>query len=257
MNRNAALAALLEPDPATKVALTHAAASAPAGEGDSLPLIAAAPGRPARPLLVHPAAVARRGPGSHAGRAALIHAIAHIEFNAINLALDALCRFGGMPSDYYADWMKVAAEEAHHFTLLAAHLKTAYGHDYGDFPAHDGLWAMAEKTRDDVLARMALVPRVLEARGLDVTPAMRQALATHGDVEAAVILDVILADEIGHVAVGNRWYAHLCAERGEAPDEAFERIRAAHDAPRMRPPFNVAARLAAGFTSAELEAWAA
>ncbi|MBL8376523.1 MAG: ferritin-like domain-containing protein [Burkholderiales bacterium] len=257
MDRHAALAALVEPDPAAKVALTRAAAGAPAGDGPAPPLVAAAPGRPARPLLVHPASVARRGPGSEAGRAALIHAIAHIEFNAINLALDALCRFGGMPDAYYADWMKVALEESHHFSLLAAHLSTAYGHDYGDFPAHDGLWSMAEKTRDDVLARMALVPRVLEARGLDVTPAMRQALAAHGDADAAAILDVILADEIGHVAIGNRWFAHLCAERGQAPDEAFERLRTAYGAPRMRPPFNVAARLAAGFTSAELEAWAA
>jgi uncharacterized ferritin-like protein (DUF455 family) len=261
--RAAAFAALIESDPATKVALTRAAAQAADTPGEVgeihpfAPLVTPSPGRPARLALVHPSAVARRGLGSVAGRAALIHAIAHIEFNAINLALDAVCRFGAMPAGFYTDWMRVAAEEAHHFTLLADHLEAAYGHAYGDFPAHDGLWSMAQKTADDVLARMALVPRLLEARGLDVTPAMRAGLAAHGDEAAARILDVILADEVGHVAVGNRWFAHFCAARGEAPAAAFERVRDERGAPPVRPPLNVPARLAAGFSAQELAAWGA
>ncbi|MBL8385735.1 MAG: ferritin-like domain-containing protein [Burkholderiales bacterium] len=252
MDRAAAYAALLESDPQAKVEATRAAQAAPARTDADAVFAAAAPGRPAAPVLVHPAKVARRGLGSAAGRAALVHAIAHIEFNAINLALDAVCRFGGMPADYYADWMRVAVEEAHHFSLLAAHLRAAYGRAYGDFPAHDGLWEMARKTADDVLARMALVPRILEARGLDVTPALRDGLAAHGDADAARILDIILADEIGHVAVGNRWFHHLCAARGLDAPAAFAQLCAARGAPPVRPPLNTAARLAAGFSAAEL-----
>ena len=176
MDRAAAYAALIEPDPAEKVRLARLAQAADDRTGNTVSFAADAPGRPVRPLLVHPARVARRRLGSPTGRAALIHAIAHIEFNAINLALDAVCRFGGMPADYYTDWMQVAVEEAHHFSLLRAHLNKL-GHDYGDFSAHDSLWEMAEKTTDDVLARMALVPRILEARGLDVTGTARATLA--------------------------------------------------------------------------------
>ncbi|MBV8465152.1 MAG: ferritin-like domain-containing protein, partial [Burkholderiales bacterium] len=128
------------------------------------------PGRPATPVLVAPQSLTPRKLGSIEGRAALVHAIAHIEFNAINLALDAACRFPAMPRDYYGDWIRVAAEEAGHFRLLNDHVN-GLGYAYGDFPAHNGLWEMAEKTAGDVLARMALVPRLLEARGLDVTPA--------------------------------------------------------------------------------------
>ena len=252
MDRAAAYAALIEPDPAEKVRLARLAQAADDRTGNTVSFAADAPGRPVRPLLVHPARVARRRLGSPAGRAALIHAIAHIEFNAINLALDAVCRFGGMPADYYTDWMQVAVEEAQHFSLLRAHLNSL-GHDYGDFSAHDSLWEMAEKTTDDVLARMALVPRILEARGLDVTPALRERLSQVGDQAAAAILDIILADEVGHVAIGNKWFHALCVERGVSPQASFEAYIAERAAPRLRPPFNRAARLAGGFTIAELD----
>lgn len=214
------------------------------------------PGRPARPPLVPPQRVPRRRPGSPTGRAALIHAIAHIEFNAINLALDAAVRFAGMPAAYYRDWLQVAAEEARHFSMLTAHLGTL-GYAYGDFPAHDGLWDAARKTGDDVLARMALVPRVLEARGLDVTPDLQARLRAAGDTAAAAILEVILRDEIGHVAVGNRWFRWLCEGRGLESQAEFRRLCAAYGQPAPRAPFNVEARLAGGFTPDELAEWGA
>jgi uncharacterized ferritin-like protein (DUF455 family) len=211
-----------------------------------------APGRPAKPELVSPRSLAHRSLGSLEGRATLIHAIAHIEFNAINLALDAISRFPNTPSDFVADWAQVACEEALHFSLLRDHLQTL-GYDYGDFPAHDGLWEMAEKTKGDLLARLALVPRTLEARGLDVSPAMRDKLAQAGDLRAAEILDVILRDEIGHVAIGNKWFRHYCDERGVDPLVAFEQLSRQFDAPTPRAPFNVEARLMAGFEQAEID----
>ncbi len=183
----------------------------------------------------------------------MLHAVAHIEFNAINLALDATWRFAGMPEAYYRDWLRVAAEEAHHFTLLREHLRTL-GHDYGDFDAHDGLWEMCAKTAADPLARMALVPRTLEARGLDATPPMQARLAKAGDERAVAILDVILRDEIGHVAVGNRWYRFLCQREGLDPVATYDRLARDYRAPRLRGPFNIAARLAAGFTQVEVDA---
>jgi uncharacterized ferritin-like protein (DUF455 family) len=209
------------------------------------------PGRPAQPRLVAPAALPRRSSTTPEGRAALLHAVTHIEFNAINLALDAIWRFAGLPPDYYADWLRVAAEEAHHFTLLSAHLATL-GHGYGDFDAHDGLWTMVERTRHDVVARMALVPRTLEARGLDATPPMQARLARAGDARAVAILDVILADEVGHVALGNRWYRWLCAREGLDPIAHFEHLLVQYAAPRPRPPFNLEARRRAGFDDDEL-----
>jgi len=211
------------------------------------------PGRPTRPELVAPRLVERRSMVTIEGRAAMIHALAHIEFNAINLALDAIWRFADMPHEYYADWLSVAGEEALHFSLLCAHLQKL-GFAYGDFKAHDSLWDMAEKTRGDVLARMALVPRTLEARGLDASPTMRAKLAQAGDLEAAVILDLILRDEIGHVAIGNRWYGWLCAQRGLEPLATYAALSAQYHAPQLRGPFNLAARRAAGFTEAELAA---
>ena len=254
--RATAYQALLEPDPLRKVALTRAAAALrDAPITDSARAYAAAqPGRPAQPELVHPARVPRRGLGSPEGRAALIHAIAHIEFNAINLALDAACRFPGLPDAYYRDWVGVAAEEALHFTLLSDYLHTL-GHAYGDYAAHNGLWDMAEKTHDDVVGRMGLVPRILEARGLDVTPAIQGKLLRHGQTEAAQILDVILRDEVGHVAIGNRWYASLCAQRGLDPVAEFAALSLRYNAPKVRPPFNREGRLRGGFTAAELDAW--
>jgi len=214
---------------------------------------ASLPGRPARPLLVPPLEVKPRSMRTVEGRAALIHALAHIEFNAINLALDALWRFAGMPPDYYADWLRVAAEEALHFSLLRDHLRTL-GFDYGDFSAHNSLWDMAEKTAGDPLARIALVPRTLEARGLDASPPMRAKLAQAGDLAAAAILDVILRDEIGHVAIGNRWFGWLCRQRGLDPLVAYAELARRHRAPQPRGPFNLEARRAAGFSEQELQA---
>ena len=209
------------------------------------------PGRPARPQLVPPLQVKRRSMRTVEGRAALIHALAHIEFNAINLALDAIWRFPGMPDQYYADWLQVAMEEAIHFSLLSGHLSTL-GFYYGDFPAHNSLWDMAEKTQDDILARIALVPRTLEARGLDASPPVRAKLAQTGDLAAAAILDIILRDEIGHVAVGNRWYGWLCDVRGLEPIATYASLAATYKAPAMRGPFNLEARRAAGFSESEL-----
>ena len=211
------------------------------------------PGRPQRPELVPPLALKRRAVRTPHGRAAMIHALAHIEFNAINLALDAIWRFPGLPQKYYADWLRVAAEESHHFTLLAAHLATL-GCEYGDFPAHNGLWEMVEKTKEDVLARMALVPRTLEARGLDASPAVRTKLAQAGDLAAAAILDTILRDEIGHVAIGNRWFAWLCEQRGCDPLTTYAELAERHHAPQLHGPFNLEARRAAGFSESELAA---
>lgn len=210
------------------------------------------PGRPARPLLVPPEQVPRRTPFTPEGRAALLHAVCHIEFNAINLALDAVWRFAGLPERFYLDWLQVAGEEALHFGLLREHLRTL-GHDYGDFEAHDGLWAMAEKTRGDVTARMALVPRTLEARGLDATPPMQARLRQAGDLRAVEILDVILRDEIGHVAIGNRWYRWLCERDGRDPLASYAEFAAHYGAPRLKGPFNLDARRAAGFEPDEIE----
>ncbi|HTJ93004.1 MAG TPA: ferritin-like domain-containing protein [Pararobbsia sp.] len=213
------------------------------------------PGRPLRPELVAPRGLDKRSVHTQIGRAVLLHALAHIEFNAINLALDAVWRFGGMPEAYYRDWLRVAAEEAYHFSLLREHLGSM-GCTYGDFPAHNGLWEMVEKTRGDVLARMALVPRTLEARGLDAAPPMRAKLAQAGDQVAAGILDIILRDEIGHVAVGNRWYRHLCAERGVDPNAIYPDLVRQYKAPELKGPFNFDARRLAGFDDAELDALA-
>jgi uncharacterized ferritin-like protein (DUF455 family) len=209
------------------------------------------PGRPPRPALIPPKDVPRRSPFTPEGRAALLHSVAHIEFNAINLALDALWRFPGLPQAYYRDWLQVAREEALHFSLLSEHLATL-GHHYGDFDAHDGLWTMCEKTAHDPLARMALVPRTLEARGLDATPPMQAKLRKAGDQRAVEILDVILRDEVGHVAIGNRWYAWLCERDGVDPVAHYPVLAALHGAPRLRAPFNLEARRAAGFTEEEL-----
>ena len=211
------------------------------------------PGRPARPLMVSPREVERRSMRTVDGRAAMIHALAHIEFNAINLALDAIWRFADMPDAYYADWLKVAAEEALHFSLLREHM-ASLGFAYGDFNGHNSLWDMVEKTTDDVLARMALVPRTMEARGLDASPQMRAKLAQAGDPQAAAILDIILRDEIGHVAVGNHWFNWLCVQRRLEPLATYAALARQYKAPTPRGPFNLAARLAAGFTEPELAA---
>ena len=209
------------------------------------------PGRPDRPLLVPPREVKQRSMGNVEGRAALIHALAHIEFNAINLALDAIWRYPDMPEAFYIDWLKVADEESLHFMLLSSHLQSL-GYTYGDFNAHNSLWEMAEKTAEDPLARMALVPRTLEARGLDATPGVRNKLAQTGDSKAAEILDIILRDEIGHVEIGNRWYRWLCDLRGVEPLSTYRELARRHKAPTLKGPFNLEARRRAGFTEAEL-----
>lgn len=214
------------------------------------------PGRPARPVLVMPRDLPKRSLHTEEGRLAFMHAVAHIEFNAINLACDAVYRFRRMPVEYYGDWLSVAADEARHFMLLSAYLSE---HDcaYGDYPAHGGLWDMALKTRHDVLVRMALVPRVLEARGLDVTPAMIQKLQAAGDNAAAEILGVIYREEIQHVEAGSRWFRYLCEQRGLDPQQTFFELVEEYLAGEVRGPFNTEAREQAGFTQAELKqlAW--
>ena len=256
--RQLALRALREPDIEQKVLLAQSlhvqSATFLIAVDALLEAPACLPGCPLRPALRAHLDMPKRSPFTPEGLAALLHAITHIEFNAINLALDAVWRFGGMPHAYYLDWMKVAVEEAHHFTLLRAHLQ-AMGYDYGDFAAHTGLWDMARKTEGDVLARMALVPRTLEARGLDATPPMQAKLrkvATPDAMGAVAILDIILRDEIGHVAIGNYWYRHLCAERGLEPVATYAALARHYGAPRLKGPLNLQARREAGFDEAEL-----
>lgn len=209
------------------------------------------PGRSERPLLVQPSQLKQRAVGTREGRASLIHALTHIEANAIDLALDLVWRFNGMPERFYRDWLQVAREEALHFQLLLGHLNDI-GFDYGDFPAHNGLWEMAEKTQGDLLARLALVPRTLEARGLDASPALKNKLISVGDRQGADILDIILRDEIGHVAIGNHWYRHLCTLQGLDPISTYAALAKAYGAKALKGPFNLAARRAAGFDEAEL-----
>jgi uncharacterized ferritin-like protein (DUF455 family) len=216
------------------------------------PLTIETPGRPDRPKLVPPREAPQRGLGSVEGRAALVHAVAHIEFNAINLAWDAVLRFAGMPDEYYRDWASVAADEARHFGMLSKRL-AEFGHAYGDFDAHNGLWEMAVKTSDSCLARMALVPRVLEARGLDVTPGMIARLRGVGDDATADILEIILREEVAHVAAGSRWFRFCCEREGREPAEAFRQLLHERLAGGLRGPFNLEARRAAGFGEDELD----
>lgn len=247
----AVLAALVAVDPGEKGRL--AAAIDPAADfshADAPAADARIPGRPARPELIHPRDVPTRGLGTVAGRAALIHAVAHIEFNAINLALDAAWRFRGLPADYYRDWISVAQDEARHFAMLRARLNEL-GFDYGDLPAHNGLWEAAEKTAHALLDRMCCVPRVLEARGLDVTPGIIRRLTEIGDRDTVAILDVILAEEVGHVAIGTRWYRWACTREGVDPIATSQRLLA-EQGMSIRPPINDAARREAGFSDEEL-----
>ncbi|GGD37300.1 ferritin-like domain-containing protein [Pseudoxanthomonas indica] len=240
-----------------KVALTqHFAAEFAAGrlaapETCSEPEAIRMPGRPPKPMLVHPRELPRRGLGSVVGRAAFIHAIAHIELNAIDLAWDAVYRFRGLPGDFYADWVGVALDESRHFVLLRERLQ-ALGHDYGDFDAHNGLWEMTEKTAHDGLARMALVPRVLEARGLDVTPGMILKLRELGDDATADILVIILREEVAHVAAGSRWFRWYCERAGVEPRQRFRELLKEYAGGYLHGPFNVEARLLAGFDEDEL-----
>lgn len=208
-------------------------------------------GRPPRPELVHPRNLPRRSFATSEGRLALIHAVAHIEFNAINLACDAVFRFRNMPEGYYDDWVRVTAEEAEHFRLLRERLR-AGGSEYGDFVGHNGLWDMAMRTARDPLQRMALVPRMLEARGLDVTPAMIDRFQAAGDQAMAEVLSLILREEIGHVAIGSRWFRQLCAERGVEPEQTYFQLLEKFVNGEIRCPLHREARLKAGFSEQEL-----
>jgi uncharacterized ferritin-like protein (DUF455 family) len=217
------------------------------------------PARPERPPLLPPKMMPRRRNfGSRAGRIALLHAIAHIELNAIDLGWDIVARFRGeaLPREFFADWAGVAADEARHFEWLSARLADL-GRHYGDLPAHDGLWEAAAATADDLVARLAVVPLVLEARGLDVTPAMAAQLERVGDPKSAAALQRIYRDEIGHVAVGVRWFDRLCRRRGLLPEQIFrERVRRFFKG-ELKTPFNREARAAAGFPAHYYEPLAA
>lgn len=251
--RSLALDLLITADPDEKARRTRAMDTAlPVGADPDIPARGVIPGRPARPVLVPHTELSKRSVHTKEGRAALIHALAHIELNAIDLALEICWRFQGMPELFYVEWMGVAREEALHFELLRDHLATL-GARYGDMPAHNALWDMAERTKHDLLARIALVPRTAEARGLDASPPIRAKLVKASDLRGAEILDTILRDEIGHVAIGNRWYNWLCAQRGLEPVATYAALAQKYDAPRMRGPFNMEARLAAGFSPEELD----
>lgn len=250
-------AALRETDPQQKCSLTDAAYFALTnGQAqaldDSFPADIASAGRPNRPQLVPHSEVDKRKLSTPEGYAAMLHAICHIEFNAINLALDAAWRFRSLPEQFTADWLKVAHEEAVHFNLMRARL-IEYGYDYGSFPAHGNLWDMAEKTAFDPLLRMALVPRVLEARGLDVTPGIRAKVSQRGDEQTCAALDIIYRDEVGHVQIGNFWYAHLCHQRGLEPVSLFRNLLRRYDLFVFRGYVNVEARERAGFSKFELD----
>ena len=245
-----AVAVLAAADPEQKVELSRALIERWRHGGMAVGLASPPPrpARPARPPLQPPRNMKRRrNLGSLPGRFALIHALAHIELNAIDLGWDIIARFSGdaLPRDFFDDWAGVAAEEAEHFALLSTRL-AALGGEYGALPAHDGLWEAATATAHDLLARLAVVPLVLEARGLDVTPEMIDRLERAGDADSAAILGRIYADEIGHVAVGARWFERLCRERGLEPAATFrDRVRR-HFAGALKPPFNHAARAQAG-----------
>lgn len=208
-------------------------------------------GRPQKPELVPPKELPKRKLGTKEGHAALIHSIAHIEFNAVNLALDAMYRFQQMPIDYYQDWLGVAAEESYHFQIIREHL-FHLGYEYGDFVAHNGLWLTTYETDFDPLVRMAMVPRTLEARGLDVTPMMIKRLRAIGDKRGVEILKILLRDEIGHVEVGTRWFRYLCKQKGVNPFQTFTQLIKEYFHGDLRGPFNFEARQDAGFSEEEL-----
>lgn len=255
-------AALLESNPRRKCELTFALATqwqqsvlsrSDEAENQAPKILSLdTPGQPALPKLVNPRDLKRRGMSSEAGRISFLHAFAHIEFNAINIALDAVYRFRNMPDQYVSDWLLVASEESKHFLLLDDSL-TERGSFYGELNAHRGLWDMVCKTRHDVLHRMALVPRVMEARGLDVTPSMIKKFTQAKDPRAVEILEIIYADEIGHVRIGNFWYQTLCEERKLDANQTFSELVDFYMDGRLRGPFNWPARLEAGFEAGELE----
>ncbi|MDH3760951.1 MAG: ferritin-like domain-containing protein [Gammaproteobacteria bacterium] len=251
-------AAILTSDPAAKCRLTDELqqswdAGCEVGDPDSEILPIDDPGRPLEPELVDPRQLPRRGFASEEGRIRLLHAFAHIEFNAINIALDAVYRFRQMPANFRSDWLLVATEEARHFQLLQAELLRR-GSYYGACQAHRGLWDMVCKTRDNALHRMALVPRVMEARGLDVTPAMITKFRQFDDLAAVDIMAVIYRDEVGHVRIGNYWFNRLCEEQSLDAEVTFRKLVDSYMGGKLRGPFNRPARLEAGFRRQELDA---
>ncbi|WP_407276583.1 ferritin-like domain-containing protein [Halothiobacillus sp. DCM-1] len=258
--RERAYHALIDTDPARKItaatALYQQAQTLPDAalrEPPSQPIERLPdPGRPAKPILRAPRELTRRSPASQAGRNAMAHAFAHIEFNAINIGLDAVYRFDDQPADFYRDWLRVAAEEGKHFQLLNDYLQQ-HGQSYGDHPAHDSLWETVHATDHDVLVRMALIPRVLEARGLDVTPGIAEKLRQHGDTALADILGIIYTEEIGHVEIGTRWFRHHCALRGLDARDTFRALLNKYMAGRIRGPYDEPGRLQAGFSPEEIE----
>ena len=205
------------------------------------------PGRPKTPELLHPRDMPKRRSGGHAGRIGLLHALAHIELNAIDLAFDLIGRFINtpMPEDFYADWLRVGAEEAKHFMLLQGRLKSL-GSTYGALPAHNGLWEAAQKTAHNLAARLAIVPMVLEARGLDVTPQMIEKLTKNGDKESADILGIIYEDEKTHVAIGSKWFSYLCRKQNKDPQTQYQNFVQTYFQGEIKPPFNKPARDEAG-----------
>jgi uncharacterized ferritin-like protein (DUF455 family) len=264
----AALAVLNAADPAEKIRLTEAAATA--WRDGSLSLIGEAspperPARPEKPALIPPSQMPRRSKAnSEAGRIALLHALAHIELNAIDLAWDVIARFAPhrdlpgrergeaahalpLPRAFFNDWVMVANDEARHHRLLAAHLQ-GMGASYGDLPAHDGLWESSMDTAHDVAARLAIVPMVLEARGLDVTPVMIDSLLRHGDAVSAHLLQIVHDDEINHVGIGWRWFDYVCARRGEETIPTWQALVRRYFRGPLKRPFNTLSRLKAGMT---------
>ncbi len=249
-----AIEALLTADPDLKAERARLLAATWSGGGLSLRgagrvFLPDRPGRPEKPELVAPGKAPKRGIGTPKGRIALIHSLCHIELNAIDLALDIVARFAAqpMPRSFFDGWMTVAAEESKHFLLLRARLQ-ALGADYGDVPAHDGLWEAARETGHDLTARLALVPLVLEARGLDVTPSLIVAFEREKDERTAAVLRIIYEDEKGHVAVGAKWFRFLCRREGREPGEAFRELVRKHFRAPLKPPFNDRARASSGLT---------
>jgi uncharacterized ferritin-like protein (DUF455 family) len=253
--RERARAIVATPDLAEKVALAYATAREwfgrriARGSGTTGRALPERPGRPARPELVAPSRMPRRTRGLGAGRVALVHSLAHIELNAVDLTWDLVARFVDepVPRSFFDDWVQVGLEEAKHFSMLDRRLGEL-GAAYGDLPAHDGLWQAAEATGDDLAARLAVIPLVLEARGLDVTPSMADGLRANGDEETAAILDVIYRDEKRHVAFGSKWFRFLCDRARKAPEPAFHALVRTHFKGALKPPFNDRARSEAGLT---------
>lgn len=252
--RGGAIAAVLATDVDRKTGLAQHVATRWFARSLSLrspldPGLPERPGRPAKPDLIPPKNVEKRSLHTLRGRIALLHSIAHIELNAVDLALDIVARFATerVPNSFFDGWMQVAFEEAKHFRLVRKRLQDL-GADYGDLPAHDGLWQAAHATRDDLTARLAVVPLILEARGLDVTPALQAKMRETGDLESAAVLDIIYNDEKGHVAVGAKWFRFLCARERRDPAATFQQLVRSNFRGPLKAPFNDIARAEAGLT---------